>query len=510
LSTASTDILGHPRGLVILFFTEMWERFSFYGMKALLIFYLTRQLMFGQGEALLILGSYLALVYVTPVLGGYIADRYLGFRRAIWFGGILIMCGHLGLALEGVEASISPDGTVSRNEIALQAFYFSLALIVAGTGLLKSSISSIVGSLYEETDPRRDGGFSIFYMGINFGAFIAPLLCGWLGETYGWSWGFGAAAVGMLAGLMVFKAGAAWLDGRGEPANIEALNQTVSGPLKRGHCVYIGCLAAVLPFWLLVQSGEIVGTLLTIVGLCLVVVVIVYAVRALESVDRDRVFAILALLPASTIFWMFFEQTGGSIALFAEKGVDLNVLGIQFLPSQIQSINPLMIITLAPVFGWLWVALQKRGRDISLPVKFSLGLVQLGIGFYMLFLGVSSATANEPVALIWLVLAYLFHTTGELTLSPIGLSAVTKLSIDKILGLMMGIWFLANGFANYFASRVAIAAGLDAKPGEAATLEESLPVFGNLFESIAFAAVVAGVVMFIVSPFIRRLMHGVK
>ena len=509
-ASADNDILGHPRGLTILFFTEMWERFSYYGMRALLVLYLTDHFLFTDTPAYAIFASYTALVYITPVLGGIIADRYIGFRKAIWYGGILIMFGHIGMAVEGAEATISSEGNVLQDDFSLQVLYFSLALIVAGTGLLKSSISSVVGNLYSDGDGRRDGGFTIFYMGINIGAFAAPLACGYLAAEYGWSYGFGAAAVGMLAGLIIFSYGHHWLDGQGEAPNPEALQKPAFGPLKQGQLITIGCFLSVLPLWWLVQSGEVVGDLLTYGGVFLVVGMVVYAVKTLEPVERDRIFAILLLVPASILFWAFFEQTGSSIALFAKRGVDLQLLGMTVAPAQIQSINPLMIITLAPIFGALWVYLSKRGWDPSLPTKFAIALLQMGLGFYMFFLGIESASEGHKVAFIWLVLGFFFHTTGELCLSPVGLSAVTKLSVAKIMGLMMGIWFLATAFANYAAGLIAMTASFDGAPGEGVAVEQALPLYSGLFESVAWVALGASIVMFIVSPFIRRLMHGVK
>ncbi len=507
---ADTDIMGHPRGLTILFFTEMWERFSYYGMRALLILYLSDHFLFADKPAYAIFASYTALVYITPVLGGVIADRYIGFRRAIWYGGILIMFGHIGMAIEGAEATLGTDGTVERDAFSLQILYLSLAFIVAGTGLLKSSISSVVGSLYGEGDGRRDGGFTIFYMGINIGAFAAPLLCGYLAAEYGWAWGFGAAAVGMAAGLVVFAFGHPWLDGRGEAPNPEVLNKSVLGPVTMGHAIAVACLVSILPIWWLVQSSGVVGSLLTAIGGVLVVGIVAYAIRYLKPEERDRIFAILLLIPASILFWAFFEQTGSSIALFAKRTVDLQLLGMTVAPAQIQSINPMLIFFLAPIFAVLWVWLSKRGWDPSLPTKFALALLQMGLGFYMFYLGIEAAAEGQKVGFVWLVLGFFFHTTGELCLSPVGLSAVTKLSVPKIMGLMMGVWFLASAFANYAAGLIAMTASADSAPGEDVPVEVALPLYGNLFESVAIAAIVAGTVMLAVAPFIRRLMHGVK
>ena len=503
-------IMGHPRGLAVLFFTEMWERFSYYGMRALLILYLTDHFLFADSPAYALFASYTALVYITPVLGGIIADRYLGFKKAIWYGGILIMLGHIGMAFEGAEAALGAGGVVERDATSLQILYLALALIVAGTGLLKSSISAVVGELYTQQDKKRDAGFTIFYMGINVGAFAAPLVCGYLAAEYGWSWGFGAAALGMLAGLVVFVRGQKLLDGKGEPPRPEVLRSRIAGPLTQEFVVLLGCVLSVIPFWFLVQNGEIVGDTLTYGGLTLVVGVVIYAVNNLNPTERDRMFALLLLIPASILFWAFFEQTGTSIALFAKRGVELELLGMSVAPAQIQSINPMMIFLMAPAFATLWVLLGKRGWDPSLPVKFGLALVQMGIGFYMFVIGIESAADGQKVAFIWLVMGFFFHTTGELCLSPVGLSAVTKLSVPRVMGLMMGIWFLATSFANFVAGEIAKMSSIEKTPGEDIAVDAALPIYGALFESVALWAVIAGVVMFLVSPFIRRLMHGVR
>ena len=502
--------LGHPRGLVILFLTEMWERFSYYGMRALLIFYLTKHFLFADDPAYGIFAAYTSLVYISPILGGFIADRYLGFRRAILLGGILIMLGHFGMAFEGAAATADAAGTVVRDAGAMQVMYFSLALIIAGTGLLKANISSIVGALYVEGDRRRDGGFTIFYMGINVGAALAPLLCGWLGETYGWSYGFGAAGIGMLLGLIVFVLGRGWLEGKGEPPDAAALNRPVFAGLTVQHMVIAGCVASLLPLWLLVQNSKLVGGALGIVGGLVILGVVVYAAMKLEPVARDRLFAILILLPFHSLFWAFFEQTGTSIALFAARGVELNLFGLPLVPSQTQAINPICIILFAPVFAALWVWLDRFGREPNIPMKFALGLLQIGIGFFMFVIGIHLAAQGEKVGFGWLVLGYMFHSTGELCISPVGLSAVTKLSLARITGLMMGVWFLSNAFANYGAGLIAMTSSIDHMPGEDVAVAQALPVYGDMFLSVALVAVGSSLFLMMLSPFLKRLMHGVR
>jgi POT family proton-dependent oligopeptide transporter len=503
-------ILGHPRGLAVLFLTEMWERFSYYGMRALLIFYLTKHFLFADDPAYGIFAAYTSMVYISPILGGFIADRWLGFRRAVLIGGTLIMFGHFGMAFEGAAATLDAAGTVTRDGSALQVMYFSLALIVVGTGLLKANISSIVGSLYAEGDRRRDAGFTIFYMGINIGAALAPLLCGWLGETYGWSWGFGAAGVGMFIGLVILVLGRSWLEGAGEPPDPAALARPVFAGLTVQHVVVGACVLALLPTWLLVQNSHVVGGALGLVGGLAILAVIIYAAMKLEPVARDRVFAILILLPFHSLFWAFFEQTGTSIALFAERGVDLDLFGIPLVPSQIQAINPICIILFAPVIAALWVWLDKRGREPNIPFKFALGLLQIGVGFFMFVIGIKLAGEGDKVGFFWLVLGYLFHSTGELCISPVGLSAVTKLSMLRITGLMMGVWFLSNAFANYGAGLIAMTSSIDHVPGEGVSVAQALPVYGGMFWSVAWVAVGSSVLLLVLSPLLKRLMHGVR
>ncbi|MBI1181908.1 MAG: MFS transporter [Alphaproteobacteria bacterium] len=503
-------ILGHPRGLAVLFLTEMWERFSYYGMRALLIFYLTKHFLFADSPAYGIFAGYTALVYIAPIIGGFVADRYLGFRRAILVGGILIMFGHFGMAFEGAPAVADAAGRVSRDGLSLQVMYFSLALIVTGTGLLKANISSIVGSLYDEGDRRRDAGFTIFYMGINVGAFLAPLACGWLGETYGWSYGFGAAGVGMALGLVVFVTGRRWLEGQGEPPDPAALRRRVFAGLTLEQTVIGCCVLTPVPIWILVQNSEVVGGLLGVAGGLAILAVVVYAAMKLERVARDRIFALLILLPFHSLFWAFFEQTGTSIALFADRAVDLHLFGLTVEPAQIQAINPLCIILFAPVVAAIWVGLDRYGREPHIPAKFALGLAQIGIGFFMFVAGIKFAGEGQRVAFLWLVLGYLFHSTGELCISPVGLSAATKLSPGKIAGLMMGVWFLSNAFANYGAGLIAMTSSIDRAPGAGVAVGEALPVYGAMFQSVAWVALASAAVLLVLSPLLKRLMHGVR
>ena len=395
---AAGTFLGHPKGLFVLFFAEMWERFSYYGMRALLIFYLTKHWLFSDEKSGVIYGAYTALVYITPVLGGYLADRYLGQRKAVTYGAVLLTFGHF---LMGFEGSGGQDAA------SLNIFWLALAFIIVGSGFLKANISVIVGQLYPRTDVRRDGAYTIFYMGINLGAALGALLCGYLGETFGWSYGFGAAGVGMLLGLIVFIVFKPLLLGRGEPLNPEALNKTVLG-IKLEWLLYLVGLVAVVVCWWLVQNQAVVGSLLGAAGAILVVYVLWTAVRKLEPHDRDRIFAAMFLIIGSILFWALFEQAGSSLNLFTDRHVDRS--GVP--ASVFQSLNAIYIVLLAPLFAWLWTTLGRKGLEPSAPAKFGLGIVQLGIGFLVLVAG-SAAAGDSMVPVLLIFLFYLFHTSGE-------------------------------------------------------------------------------------------------
>ncbi len=509
-AATGATFLGHPRGLVILFLTEMWERFSYYGMRSMLIFYLTQHFLFSDTPAYGIYSAYISMIYISPILGGFVADRWLGFRRAVLVGGILIACGHGGMAIEGAQATIDAAGQVTRDGTALQILYFSLALIVAGTGLLKPNISAIVGTLYPQEDRRRDGGFTIFYMGINIGAFIATLTCAKVAQLYGWSWGFGLAGIGMVLGVAIFIIGRKWLEGHGEAPDPAALRRVVFAGLSANTVVIAGCVLVVFPIWLLMQNSAVVGGALGLAGGLAILAVIVYASLKLEPVARHRVFAILLLMPFHALFWAFFEQTGTSMALFAERGIELKFFGLDMAAGQIQSINPICIIAFAPVIALIWGALDRKGWEPGIPVKFALGLFQIGLGFLVFVLGIHLAAPGEKVWLGWLALGILLHSTGELCISPVGLSAVTKLSLARLSGLMMGVWFLSNAFANYGAGLIAMTASVDHMPGEEVDVVQALPVYGSMFNSVGWTAIGCAALLLLISPLLKKLMHGVR
>lgn len=505
IGTHQETIFGHPRALYVLFFAEMWERFSFYGMRALLVLYLTQHFLFDDRVAGGIYASYGSMVYLMPIIGGFIADRYLGFRRAVTFGAVLLCCGHLLMAFEGEAASISA-GLVARDDLALSLMFLALAFIIIGVGFLKPSISSIVGQLYEKSDSRRDQGFTIFYMGINLGALGAMLLCGWLGQAYGWKYGFGAAGIGMLVGLVTFLRGQHLFEEAGEPQFPERLHEEFLG-LAKEKVIYICGVIAVGVVWVLMQYRGLVGGLLGVVSAAAILGVIWYTLAQCTKVERDRMFVVLFLTGVSVVFWTFFEQAGSSMTLFTERNVDKDVFGVSMQASQMGFMNPWFIILFAPLFSWVWEVLARRGIEPSTPMKFGLGVLQVGLGFGALVYGATFADGAGQVAIIWLALAYLLHTTGELCLSPVGLSMVTKLSVSKVVGLMMGVWFLSSAGASYLAGIIAGLAAVHVAPGSDIDPAASLPIYIDTFKVLAFVGVAVGLVVMAISPRVKRFMH---
>lgn len=498
---------GHPKGLSILFLTEMWERFSFYGMKALLIFYLTKYHLFSDENGNFIVGSYAALVYALPVIGGYLADRYLGFRKAVIFGGFSLVLGHLGLAYEGHKAYLDAAGNVVRDGFALNTFFFSLSLIILGVGFLKANISSIVGTLYSEKDPRRDSGFTIFYMGINTGSFMATLLCGWLGENYGWGYGFGAAGIGMLIGLATFIYGQKFLHGKAEPKDPALLKQSVVGPINREWVIYILGILSLVGISQMVQNHTIVDWTLRIAGAASLIMIIYFGISS-EKVVREKLYALTILIIFSVVFWALFEQAYTSLNLYAERVTNRNFFGWEIPGPWFLSLNALFIILFAPVVAAVWVKLGKY--DPNVVVKFGIAIVLVGLGFGALVFGIKSTADGAKIAMIWLVLAYFFHTLGELCLSPVGLSSVTKLAPEKIVGFMMGVWFLATAASEFIAAILANIAKLDTNGGEVADVSVAVAAYENLFSSLFYAGLIIGGFLLMISPFVKKLMHGVK
>ena len=425
------NLNGHPKGLYLLFAVEAWERFSYYGMRALLVLYMVKALEFSTEKAGTIYGSYTSLVYLTPLIGGYLADRYIGQRRSIIIGGLLMALGHFAMAFP-----------------PLPFFFSALALIAVGNGFFKPNISTIVGQLYSPEDPRRDGAFTIFYMGINLGAFFSPLICGTLGQAVGWHYGFAAAGVGMLAGLGLYVA------------------------LGRKYLGEIGLKPVPRP-----AKGE--------------------SAIPLSSKERKQVLAIFVFTFFSVFFWAAFEQAGSSLTLFADRETDLTLplLGWAFPSSWFQSVNPLLIFLMAPLFSRLWVDLAKSGREPGSPYKFVAGLGLLAIGFVVMAAGAYVYQISGPVSVFWLIGAYTLHTLGELCLSPVGLSLVTKLAPLKFVSVLMGIWLASSSLANYLGGTFA---------GNYDAIDH--PLF---FAIPAAMAGLAGLVLLIFSKPLKRLMGDV-
>jgi len=486
-SATRAEFFGHPRGLSTLFFMEMWERFSYYGMRALLVLFMVDQiedggLAFDDPTATAIYGLYTAAVYLVALPGGWIADRLIGAQRSVWFGGIVIMSGHFVLAVPGIGP-----------------FFLGLILVVLGTGLLKPNISAIVGELYGLDDERRDAGFTIFYMGINIGAAIGPLICGLLARD-NWHYGFAAAGVGMLAGLVQFRVTRTYLGSAG----LEPERGATEGGLHRkawtGIAVCLltvgGLLAAGLTGALRLDAVSLArGTTYVIAGVGLLYFAYLFVLGRLTREERQRVIVILALFLGSAMFWAGFEQAGSSLNLFAERYTIRQFGSFEIPTAWFQSLNPAFIILLAPIYSLVWVALARRHMNPTSPVKFALGLMILGAGFAVMFGAAELVADGNQVLPTWLFFTYLLHTMGELALSPVGLSSVSKLAPRRFVGQMMGVWFLSISLGN-------IIAGLIAGEFHADAVDE-MPA---LYLQIVITTVGAGLILLACAPALKRLM----
>ena len=566
-----TSFFGHPKGLAILFFTEMWERFSYYGMRGLLILYLTQHFLFSDEKSSIMYGAYTALVYVMTIIGGTLADRYLGQRKAVTFGAILLCLGHLGMAFEGsgskefivgdgLEIEIQHEGrgdnrqlfvevdgelrrvvfeqgtgdlqilaTADREEeptaaiyqeIARDAFstrveqqtlytnilYLSLAFIIAGVGYLKANISTIVGALYEYDDPRRDSGFSLFYTGINLGSLLATLTIGWIGIVYGWKWGFGLAGIGMFFGLLVFIWGQKYLDGKADSPNPEVLQKSLLGPVTVEVACYLAGLVVIAISMLIVMNAEIipewfVGSL----GILMFIGLVAYAFINLSGRERNRMFAAIYFVLAQIPFWALFEQAGSSLTLFTDRLVDKTLFGWNVPTPVFQSLNAGYIVIFAPIFAWMWLALSKRKLEPSTPVKFAIGVFLAGLGFLSLVAGIGMSGAGmTAVAFIFLI--YWVHTMGELMVSPVGLSAVTKMAPARVVGMTMGAWFLYSGLSNYLAGVIARTTGAETIGGQITDIAAAKATYVTVYSNVAYVAMGIGVFMLLISPVIKSWM----
>lgn len=487
ITRPTAEVVGHPKGLFLLFMAEMWERFSYYGMRALLIFYLIQHWMFAEEKAYVIYGAYTALVYIAPVVGGYLADQFIGQRKAVLFGAVLLTFGHFFMAFEG-------DAALGQANPLINVFWLALALIIVGSGFLKANISVLVGQLYERTDIRRDPAYTIFYMGINVGAATASIICGYLGQSpeWGWSWGFGLAGAGMLLGLVFFILGKPLLLGKGEPKD----PARIAG--GKEWLIYGAGLAMVALCWAAIQYQELVGSVLGLFGGALVLYVLFTAVTKLQPEERDRIFAAMFLILVSIVFWALFEQAGSSLNVFTDRHVDTQGVNA----SMFQSINAIYIVLLAPIFAMVWQGLASKRMEPSTPMKFGLGVVQVGLGFLVLVWGATSVGINVPTPVIFIFLIYLLHTTGELCLSPVGLSAMNRLSPAHMASLIMGTWFFASATGNFAAGLIASATG-----GEGVGEEAGKQVVLDVYSTVGWYAVIIGVAVMVISPLIKKLMH---
>ena len=562
--------MKQPRALIVLFFTEMWERFSYYGMRALLVLYLIQQLFqnleTSKTVAYGIFAAYGSLVYASPFIGGLIADKFLGHRKAVIWGAIMMAIGHFLMAIE--------------NEMFL---YLALSFLIVGNGFFKPNMPIILSGLYEENDPRRDGGFTIYYMSVNLGAFFSPILCGIVGETYGWHYGFTIAGIGMLAGLFIFlkfghiidyheninvETGEKTLEYRplGGVPDKESLAQKFCG-LSKEIWIYALCVISTFGIALLVKHYEIMSYVIFPLSLAILGFIFVIALRS-EKVERDRLFVILILLLFITLFWTFFEQAGSSLTLYASENVNRNFFGSVIPASLFQSVNPMFILIFASPLSILWMQLAQRKKEPSTPIKFAMGILLLSIGFLLLglaprFLSFETIAENDTVLkiaavpAIFLVLSYMFQTLGELCLSPIGLSMVSRLAPPKIVGMVIGAWYLSSSLAfqvggwianlttdessyeiadnsgntetidESTASYTAILAGENSQQALQTALnknyiseetlqtisdEEKVSVvnllrYTNVFVNVGLAALVASILLFLLSPMIHRMMH---
>ena len=572
---AGPQWFGHPRQLARLFTTEMWERFGYYGMRALLTLYLTKHFVFGDREATGLYGGYTALVYLTPLIGGLLADQYLGAKRAVKFGAVLMSLGYLVLCFGGQPAKpfatidgqryevqvqgyrdaptsagteqrfveMNDDGSVSllngqtvqrtvakggfvaggeRSPWLVTILLIALSMISTGNGFFKPNISTMVGELYEQGDRRRDSGFTIFYMGINLGSLFSQLLCPFLADAVGWWAGFGLAAAGMLFSWSLIQFDGGRLAGFGEPP-------ARTGPDRALGIYALATLGVPLFFFLFtnlmnmaqqvpgsgilgyIASLSLMGKLLFGTFIIAVPGILIWSFTVGDRREAQMMLAAMILIVFNTVFWTLFEQAGSSLTLFADRNTDLSIFGLFSISAgQTQFFNAFFIVALAPVMSWMWTRLAANGREPSIPVKFGLALIGVGAGFLFLVWGSRFAGPDFKVAIWWLAGLYLIHSFAELCISPVGLSMITKLSIARVVGLMMGVWFLSISVAQYVAGVVAQVASVDTVGGQVTNLKVSLDTYASVFWTIGLIAAGIGVALLALSPVIRRWMHGVQ
>lgn len=571
---------GHPRPLARLFSTEAWERFGYYGMRALLILYLTKHFFFEDRTAGGLYGAFTSLVYLTPLIGGFVADQYFGSKKSVKFGAILMAIGYLTLAFTGgpvskpfvtidghkysIEVVTGKDGDdqyvvdgagkfkivgnqdksitlegangsvpsrvadghykfdADRNTINVILLFLSLATIIVGNGYFKPNISTIVGTLYQEGDRRRDSGFTIFYMGINLGSIFSQFLAPWIAAAYGFQWGFALAGAGMVIAWLLFQFDGRSLDGYGEPPP--------GDNAMRDILIVIGSIVAIPVVWYLFDNAmaaaqaaagpaagamgfitalPLLGKMMFFVFFAAVIGVPIWALAALDATARNRMIVAIVLMVFSTVFWTLFEQAGSSLTLFADRNTDLHFGPWLMQAGQVQIFNPIFIVVFAPIFSIMWTWLGRRGWEPSVPLKFAIGLFLVGFGFLVLVFGSKFHDSVFKVGLFWLALAYFLHSMGELCLSPVGLSAITKLSVPRLAGLMMGVWFLSSSVAQYVGGIIAQFAASDTVGGKVLNPEVSLNTYLSVFTTIGEAGLIAGVLMLILWLPLKWGMKGI-
>jgi POT family proton-dependent oligopeptide transporter len=538
MTNQDNQLFGHPKGLFYLFFAELWERFSYYGMRALLMLYMVNEFFtyitdeaYREEMSFGIFAAYGSLVYATPVLGGMIADKFIGFKKSIMLGGILMALGHFFMAFYFKNDVLGFEVSAINHFF----FYAALALLIVGNGFFKPNISTMVGRLYPEGDDRRDSGFTIFYMGINTGAFIAPLVCGWLGYAYGWHYGFGAAGIGMIAGLLVFMKGmnSGVFGDNGQQPN-EYAEKKMYG-MRTDYFFYLvaALMVPIAAFLVKYNAMEVLegmqlhSSLLSLLG----IVILGILAKKMTELSRMEVFRLLSVLVLTlliTVFWSFFELAGTAITLFAERNVNLTLMNA----SQTNAINPGYIIFLAIPFSMMWVYLSKTQRNPTTPNKFALGILQLGLGFLVFAMSAQYMDAAGRTPFMFLMIGYLLLTTGELFISPIGLSKVTELSPKSMTAFMMGVYFLSSSYAHYISGAIAKLtttneAGVIPEPGFMTSIIEkvtgfaggysdssvegvqSLVSYTSVFTQVGVVAIGMAVLAFLLSPILKKWMHGV-
>jgi len=497
----SDQSLKHPPALWTLFMSEMWERFCYYGMRTLLTLFLVKSLLKGDAQASLIYGAYTALVYAAPVLGGRMADKFLGYRYAIILGAILMAIGEFlmvaGTDFLGLDAGL-------RESLML----VGMGGLIVGNGYFKANISTIVGKLYNDGDPRRDSGFTIFYIGINIGALLATTVVAYVGETYGFEYGFGLAGLGMLAGLFIFWGGRDKYEHVPNIAITELGKKKSLGGFKLYQVITVGSLLLIPLSYVLISQNQILQYILVAIFIYVAYQLISAGIKE-GKVWRDRMIALVIMMVVNVIFWACFEQAGTSLTLFADRNVNREIFGWLMPASMTQFFNPFFIVTFGSFFSWMWIKLSKMGKNPSIPMKFSFGILQLGLGFLVTLVGLLFVNDAFQVPLLTLVFLYMLHTTGELFVSPIGLSMVTKLAPKSIAGTAMGGWFLSFAMANYLAGAIAALSGAE-EGSEALTLAEGLDKYIATFSIIGYVLVGFAILLALLKKPINKLMHGVE